>query len=327
MLRWLVVGIGDIMTRRVLGALLAEPRSSLAGFVTRNPAKAEPYSVPSWTDLDRALADSGADAVYIATPVFLHAPQTIAALRAGKHVLCEKPMALNYREARRMQRAADETGSTLGIAYYRRMYPKVARARQLIDQGAIGRPVFAEATAHDWFDATTGFRAWLGNPSLAGGGPLRDTASHRIDLMNYLFGTPLRAAGHTSTLVQPVKVEDNATVIIEYENGVRGVVDVRWHSRVTRDEFRIRGTEGELDLTPLNGATLVHPGGTEQIPPHANLHYPCVENFVSAVLDGAPLVSTGRTALEAEWVMQQAAGSGPVRPRTRRKRKAAGGAR
>ena len=107
MLNWLVIGVGDITTRRVLPAILAEPRSTLAGIVTRDPAKAAPYNVPAWTDLERALAESGADAVYVATPVFLHAPQTIASLRAGRHVLCEKPMALDYAEARSMVEAAE----------------------------------------------------------------------------------------------------------------------------------------------------------------------------------------------------------------------------
>ena len=305
MLRWLLVGIGDIATKRVLPAILAEPRSQLAGIVTRTPAKAEPYAVPSWTDLDAALSHSAADAVYIATPVFLHAPQTIAALRAGKHVLCEKPMALHYAEALAMQQAAIETGRTLGVAYYRRMYPKVARAKELMESGAIGRPVFAEATAHDWFYPADGPRAWLVDPARAGGGPLYDTASHRIDLMNYLFGQPIRVSGHLSTLIHPTKVEDNATVMIEHATGVRTLVDVRWHSRVPRDEFRIRGTEGELDLTPLNGPELQHPGGAEQIPAPANLHYPCVENFVSAVLDKTDLRSSGATALFTEWVIGQ----------------------
>lgn len=266
MLNWLVVGIGDITTKRVLPAILAEPRSRLVGIVTRNPAKAERYGVPGWRDLADAIANTDATAVYVATPVFLHASQTIACLRAGKHVLCEKPMALDYAEACSMQAAAEETKRTLGIAYYRRTYPKVNRARQLMEAGAIGRPVFAEATSHDWFPAVDGFRGWLTDPKLAGGGPLFDVASHRIDVLNYLFGQPVRVTGQTSTLVQPVQVEDNATVLIEYENGVRGAVDVRWHSRVPRDEFRIRGTDGELDLTPLNGPTLVHPGGQEQLP-------------------------------------------------------------
>jgi 1,5-anhydro-D-fructose reductase (1,5-anhydro-D-mannitol-forming) len=306
MLDWLLVGLGDIAAKRVLPAILAEPHSRLAGIVTRDPAKAVPYGVPAWTDLDAALAESGAAATYIATPVFLHAPQTIAALRAGSHVLCEKPMALNFAEASSMQQTAEDTGRTLGIAYYRRLYPKVNRARDLLQSGAIGRPVFAEATAHDWFYPADTARAWLVDPARAGAGPLYDIASHRIDLMNYLFGRPARVSAHLSTLVQPTQVEDNATVMIDYEAGPRALVDVRWHSRIPRDEFRIRGTEGELDLTPLNGPDLVYPGGTEHIPAPANLHYPCIEDFVTAVTTGAQPRSTAATALAAEWVMNEA---------------------
>jgi predicted dehydrogenase len=313
MLRWLVIGVGDIARRRVLPGILAEPRSRLAGIVTRDPRKAEAYGVPSWQDLASALAESEADAVYVATPVFLHAPQSIACLQAGRHVLCEKPMALNYSEACSMQRTAEETGRLLGVAYYRRMYPKVNRARELMEAGVIGRPVLAEATNHYWFSLGHG-RDWLADPALAGGGPLYDIASHRIDLMNYLFGKPIRASGHVSTLVQPIAVEDNATVIVEHASGVRGVVDVRWHSRVTRDEFRIRGTEGEMDLTPLNGPRLSYPGGEEQIPAHANLHYPCIADFVSAALDGTPLRSSGASALETEWVIGQVVGQGAALP-------------
>ena len=306
MLRWLVIGIGDITTKRVLPAVLSEPRSRLVGIVTRDTAKAERYGVPAWSDLTAALTESGCDAVYVATPVFLHAPQTIEALRAGKHVLCEKPMALNYDEAGSMVLAAAETGRILGIAYYRRLYAKVQRVRQLLENGVIGRPVFAEATSHDWFLPTGGFRSWIADPRKSGGGPLRDIASHRIDLMNYLFGQPMRATGHLSTLVHTIEVEDNATVMIEYDSGVRGVVDVRWHSRVPRDEFRIRGTEGELDLSPLNSAALVYPNGVEEVPAPANLHYPCIEDFVTAALEGGVPVSTGATALPTEWVMDQA---------------------
>src|SRR5256885_6573507 len=99
MLNWVVVGIGDITTKRVIPAILAEPRSKLHGVVTRDPAKALPYGVHAWTSFDEALRDNAVNAVYVASPVFLHAPQTMAALRAGKHVLCEKPMAMNYSEA------------------------------------------------------------------------------------------------------------------------------------------------------------------------------------------------------------------------------------
>jgi hypothetical protein len=73
-----------------------------------------------------------------------------------------------------MQQAAAKTGRTLGVAYYRRMYPKLARAIELMEAGAIGRPVFAEAASHDWFYPADGFRAWLLDPASAGGGPLAD---------------------------------------------------------------------------------------------------------------------------------------------------------
>jgi 1,5-anhydro-D-fructose reductase (1,5-anhydro-D-mannitol-forming) len=305
MLNWIVVGIGDITTKRVLPAILAETRSKLVGIVTRDPRKAEAYRVPAWTHLEDALEQSGADAVYVATPVFLHASETILCLRGGKHVLCEKPMAMNYAEACSMTQAAQESDLMLGIAYYRRLYPKVNRAKELMEAGTIGRPVLAEATAHDWFNPAGGHRSWLADPSYAGGGPLYDIGSHRIDLMNYLFGAPRQVSGHISTLVQAVPVEDNASVLIDYESGVRAFIDVRWHSRIARDEFRIRGTDGEIDLSPLNGDSLVFPGGREAIAAPENLHYPCIHNFVGAVLDHKPLRSSGASASVTDWVTEQ----------------------
>jgi predicted dehydrogenase len=140
---------------------------------------------------------------------------------------------------------------------------------------------------------------------MAGGGPLYDVASHRIDLMNYLFGKPLRASGFISALISDAEVEDNATVITEHEHGVRGLVDVRWHSHISRDEFRIRGTEGEMDLTPLNSSTLAYRGKTEDVPAPDNLHYPCVADFVTGVLEGISIRSTIGTAILTDWVTEQ----------------------
>jgi predicted dehydrogenase len=306
MLNWAVVGIGDITTRRVIPAIQAEPRSRLYGIVTRDPAKGARYGARVWTDLADALRDPAVDAVYVATPVSLHAPQTIAALQAGKHTVSEKPMALRYADAASMVRAAGESGKLLGIAYYRRLYPKLKRAQELIAADSIGRPVMAFATAHDWFCNEDGRRGWFLDPAMAGGGPLYDTACHRIDVFNLLFGRPAAVTAQLSNVVHQVAVEDSATILIEYETGVRGIVDVRRHSHVSRDEFRIVGTDGEMNLTPLNGPVLVHPGGVEEIPRHENLHYPLIENFVAAVLDGAPLASSGDTALVTDWVIGEA---------------------
>ena len=305
MLNWIVIGIGDITIRRVIPAIQTEPRSRLYGLVTRDPAKAVRFGPKAWTSLDEALADPAVQAVYVGTPVFLHAPQTIQALRAGKHALCEKPMAMNEGEARRMVDAAAETGKLFGVAYYRRFYPKILRAKQLLEAGAIGQAFFAELTNHMWFDGS-GDRGWLFDPAKSGGGPLLDIASHRIDVLNFLFGKPRRVSGQLSNVVQHYAVEDNATVMIEYENGVRGVVDVRWHSKISRDECRIRGTEGEIEMSPLNGPDLIYPGGRESLPTHSNLHFPLIENFVDAVEGKAPLRSSGATASVTDWITEQA---------------------
>jgi 1,5-anhydro-D-fructose reductase (1,5-anhydro-D-mannitol-forming) len=305
MLNWVVIGIGDITTKRVIPAIQSETRSRLYGVVTRDKSKGAGVAEHVWDNLDDALADPQVDAVYVATPVALHAPQSIAALKAAKHVLCEKPVGMNYAEASEMVRVAQESGKILGVSYYRRTYPKVQRARELIAQGVIGQPVLAEANQHSASPAHGSFRSWLLDPKLAGGGPLFDVASHRIDLLNYLFGKPVRAVGMISNAVFQWPIEDNATALIEYESGVRGIVDVRWHSDVVRDQFRIIGTGGEINLDPLSGPELVHPGGREYLPVHANIHFPMIENFVAAVLDGAPLLSSGESAIWTDWVTER----------------------
>ncbi len=309
MLNWLVLGIGDIARKRVIPAIQAAPRSRLYGLLTRDPRKALPYpDALAFTDLGEALRDPAIDAVYVATPVALHAGQTIASLHAGRHVLCEKPVALDYAQAQSMETAARESGRLLGIAYYRRLYPKLRRARQLIAEGAIGRPLLVEANYHGWLESPD--RGWLKDPALAGGGPLYDVGSHRIDACNFLLGKPLRATGLLSNALHHLAVEDSATTLIEYPGGVHAVVDVRWNSRIQRDQFRIVGVDGEISLDALNGPTLrlLAPDGRlteEQWPTHANVHLPVVENFVAAVVDGTQLACPVGEAIWTDWVTQQ----------------------
>ena len=305
MVNWLVIGIGDITRKRVIPAIQAEPRSVFCSVVTRTPEKAVAYpGVRAYTSLDDAVADPAIAAVYVASPVALHAAHCIAALRAGKHVLCEKPTAMNYPEAESMVAAAKQAQRLLGVAFYRRLYPKLIRAKQLIAEGVIGQPVLAEANYHGWLESEE--RGWLRDAALAGGGPLFDTGSHRIDAFHFLFGAPLRATGFRSNAVHRLNVEDSATVLVEFASGVRGIVDVRGNSRIVRDQFRVVGTEGELNLDPLNGPVLkvtTTSGGREEfLPAHANVHFPIVEDFVKAVLDGAPLACPGREAILVDWV-------------------------
>jgi 1,5-anhydro-D-fructose reductase (1,5-anhydro-D-mannitol-forming) len=307
MIRWLVIGIGDIARRRVIPAILAEPRCRLQALVTRDPQKAAAYpGAEVFTNLEVALLATPIDAVYIASPVFLHAPQAIACLQAGKHVLCEKPTALDFSAAQSMLAAARASQSLFAVAYYRRLFPKLLRARQLIAEGAVGQPVLAEANCHEWRsnDSPDQPRSWLFNPAISGGGPLFDIACHRIDAMNFLFGEPARATGLLSNAVLQASVEDSATVLIQYPPGIHAAVDVRWNSHIERDQFRVIGTEAEINLDPLGGPILRINNHEESLPPHDNIHYPCVENFVSAILDGAPLACPGEQALWTDRVTQ-----------------------
>jgi predicted dehydrogenase len=310
-LNWVLAGIGDIARRRVIPAIQAAPRSTLYGFVTRDPAKAAAYAgARAFKSIEEAVADPHVDALYIALPVAMHGGAAIAALRAGKHVLCEKPMAMHYSEAERMVAEGVASGRVFGVSYYRRLYPKLLRAKHLIEQGAIGQPVLAEGNCHGWHEAED--RAWLRDPALAGGGPLFDIASHRIDAMNFLFGRAESATGILSNAVHQFPVEDSATVLIRFAGGVHGVVDVRWNSHIARDQFRVIGTEGELGLDPLNGPELrlTTRAGTvvEMLPAPNNLHYPLIENFVEAALANDPgrLACPAVQAAWTDWVIEQA---------------------
>ena len=306
MIRWLVIGIGDIARRRVIPAILAEPRSRLQALVTRDPEKASAYpGAEVFTNLDVALLATPIDAVYVASPVAFHAPQAITALNAGKHVLSEKPTALSLSAAQSMLDAARSHQRLFAVAYYRRLYPKLLRARQLIASGAIGQPLLAEANCHEWrSNSPNQPRSWLFDPAIAGAGPLFDIACHRIDALNFLFGEPSHSTGLLSNVVHQTAVEDSATVLLQYPPGIHAIVDVRWNSRIERDQFRVIGTEGEINLDPLSGPLLRINNREESLPAHSNLHYPCVENFVSAILDGAPLACPGEQALWTDRVLQ-----------------------
>lgn len=307
---WVLAGIGDIARKRVIPAIQAEPRSAMYGFVTRDAAKAETYpGARAFMSVEEAVADSEVDALYIALPVAMHADAAITALRAGKHVLCEKPMAMHFSEAERMVAEGVASGRIFGVAYYRRLYPKLFRAKQLIAEGAIGEPVLAEGNCHGWLESEE--RGWLRDPAMAGGGPLFDIASHRIDAMHFLFGKAEAVTGVMSNSVHKLAVEDSATVLMRFAGGVHGVVDVRWNSRISRDQFRVIGTEGEIVLDALNGPDLrlTTKAGTsvEVLPPHKNIHYPLIENLVDAALANEPerLACPAAQAAWTDWVIEQ----------------------
>ncbi|MCF7802556.1 MAG: Gfo/Idh/MocA family oxidoreductase [Candidatus Marinimicrobia bacterium] len=300
-LQWGLIGTGDIAEKRVAPALRELPECDLVAINRKRNELAQEFAdefgadrwYETWEEL---LADDTLDAVYIATPVNLHAPITIAAAEAGKHILCEKPMALNTEECNAMIDAAEENGVKLGVAYYRHFYPILDRIKGLIAEGEIGHPVYAHVNAFEYFDRKPGEpRAWLLDKTQSGGGPMWDFGCHRIEVFQHLFGQLEETTGLLDTLVFDREVEDTGTAIFRCESGTMAVLNVTHAASEPQDTLDIYGTRGSIHVPVLNGKSLevktTERVWTEEHPPHPNVHWPLIKQFTEAVLnDEEPVV-------------------------------------
>lgn len=294
-LRWGLIGTGDIAEKRVAPALRDLPGCNLVGVNRRRTELAQEFAEEFGAELwyktwDELLADDNVDVVYIATPLSLHAPITIAAAEAGKHILCEKPMALNTKECDAMITAAEHNQVKLGIAYYRHLYPMIHRIKALIAGGDIGHPVYAQVNAFEHFDRQPGEpRAWLLDKEQAGGGPMWDFGCHRIEVFHHLFGEIEQTTGMLETLVFDRDVEDTGTAVFKCESGTMAVLNVSHAASAPQDTLDIFGTRGSIHVPVLNGNRLEinteKRSWTEDQPPHPNVHLPLIKQFSEAVLN------------------------------------------
>ncbi|MDX2033216.1 MAG: Gfo/Idh/MocA family oxidoreductase [Blastocatellia bacterium] len=312
--RWGLIGCGDISRKRVAPALRDAAGSELVAVNRARAALAEGFArefgARRWyADWRELLADDEIDAVYVATPVSLHAEQTIAAAEAGKHVLCEKPMAMDVDECDRMIAACRANGVALSIAYYRRFYPVLHRVRELLASGEIGRPVLAQINAFERFNPQPGQeRHWFVKRALAGGGPMMDFGCHRIEVLMHLLGKVERTtADLDAILFADREIEDTAIALLQFSDRTRAVLTVTHAARESRDTLDLFGSEGSIHIPVLNlgEMTILSPSGErrERHPPHANLHQPLIEDFIAALRDRrAPLVGgdTGREVARIE---------------------------
>jgi len=294
-LTWGLVGCVDISRKRVAPALRDIPFCEFAA-VTRARAElvesfAREFGARSWYGTyEELLADKSIEAVYIATPVNLHCEQTIAAAEAGKHILCEKPMGMDTTECDRMMDAAIKNGVKLGIAYYRHFYPVVGRIKDIIASGEIGKPVFTQINAFEFFDpAPDNDRYWFIEKEKSGGGPMFDFGCHRIEVLLNIFGPVASVTGFVDTLVLDREVEDTGTAFFRFASGLNGVLNVTHAAFESQDTLDIFGTEGSIHVPVLNRGTMTvatrNGERTEEHPPHANIHQPLVEDFTRAVLE------------------------------------------
>src|SRR6266571_611804 len=303
-LRWGLIGCGDISRKRVAPALRDLPNCDLVAVARSRAELAKPFAqefgAPKWfEDWQTLIQDKEVDAVYIATPVYVHAAQTIAAAEAGKHVLCEKPMALNVEECDRMNAACRHHHVKFGVAYYRHFYPAIECVKEIIRSGEIGRPVMIQINAFERFNPEPGhLRHWFVEKAKAGGGPMFDFGCHRIEVLLNIFGPVGRAIGSTANVLFDREVEDTAVALFEFDGGARGVLSVSHAACEPQDTMNIFGSEGSIHIPVLNrGVMLIKTAAgerTETHPPHSNFHQPLINDFTEAVLaDREPQVGAG----------------------------------
>jgi len=314
-LRWGLIGAGDIARKRVAPALRDSPSCELVAVSRARAELAEPFArefgasrwYADWRDL---VGDPDVDAVYVATPVHLHAEQTIAAACAGKHVLCEKPMALDVAQCDRMIAACRANGVRLGVAYYRHFYPVISRVIEILASGEIGDPVYAHVDAFEWFNPSSDHpRSWLLKADEAGGGPMFDFGCHRLEVLMYCFGSVRRLTAIVANVVFEREVEDTAVTLLQFDGGLCATVAVTHGAAEPRDTFDVFGTGGSLRIRSLNAGGLVivrgDEGRVESHPPAANIHQPLIEDFVAAVRSGREPAVGGDTGREVARLEQE----------------------
>lgn len=311
---WGLVGCGDIARKRVAPALRDLDTCELIAVNRADAARAESFAAEfgakRWhADWRKLIEDSEVEAVYVATPVHLHAQQAIAAAEAGKHVLCEKPLALTVAECERMNAAAEANGVRLGVAYYRRFYPVVERVREILEAGEIGVPVVAQINAFERFDPSPeNPRRWLLDKGLSGGGPMFDFGCHRIEVLINLFGAVKAVRGLAGNVVFKREVEDTACALIQFERGAQAVLSVTHAAREPQDTLEIFGSEGSVRVDVLNeGRLRIRMKDDERFeshPPHANLHQPLVEDFADALIEGRRPRVDGRTGQTVSEILE-----------------------
>ncbi|MDW8368248.1 MAG: Gfo/Idh/MocA family oxidoreductase [Abditibacteriales bacterium] len=209
-------------------------------------AFAEKWNVASWTtDYDALLRREDVDAVHLCVPHDLHAPMTIAALHAGKHVLCEKPIALTIEDADAMLAAAKSAGKILMVNHNQRFVEGHVMARECVQRGLIGAPFLATAAFH-MFHLPQGFRA---DAQRNGGGVVMDSGVHWLDLLNWIVGevASVQAVGGRFAH-HHITAEDTAVITLQFKNGALGQFTITWamNGKTMFEPLKVLGTHGTL---------------------------------------------------------------------------------
>jgi predicted dehydrogenase len=260
-----LVGAGAIMRLSHAPVIAKSAEAELAAVFDRDRPRAEAlatdFGCRCFTDLEAMLDGGGIDAVVVATPNRFHAEGVIAAAQRGKHVLCEKPLAIDLSEGQRMVAACAQAHVVLQVGFNQRFWPQVQIAKTLLDSGFIGtvhqmRSTYSEKSTA--YPAATRYRYDL---EQSGGATIIDLTIHRIDLARHLVGAFSGVFAEIIHSQMPEKVDDNVWLLARFANGCRGCLSSNRYSPAIGDGTDLYGTDGTIHLAtetqnPFNAAPL-----------------------------------------------------------------------
>ena len=230
-----VLGTGIIVRDFHMLCLQNHPRAQVIAAANLHAESlkrlAQQFGIPkTYTSFEEMARDPEIDAVVIGLPNALHAPVTIQMLEAGKHVLCEKPMATSVAEGEQMIAAAQRTGKTLMIAHMWRYDREIRWLHDLVAAGTLGR-VFKAKSHAIWLYEGPPPESWFVKPELAGFGALADMGIHSLDTLRYVLGgaRPLKVFASIGTYLRDIKLDDTATLLIQFEGGIHALVEAGWY--------------------------------------------------------------------------------------------------
>ena len=253
-LSYALIGCAAEIAPQHIRAIAQLPDTELVGMadiaVERGGARAKEAGCAFFTDHRELLAQMHPDVVVICTPHPLHAALAIECVRAGAHVLVEKPIAVDVAEADAMIAAADEAGRLLAVNFQHRFDPAVEAMHQLIERGDAGALVRVECV-EPWFRTDAYYRsaAWRSTWRGEGGGVLLNQAIHTLDVLCYLVGLPTTVGGWIKVAGHQVECEDTAQAMLEYAGGALGMLHVNTVEAGTPRRIQIVGDRATLDLT------------------------------------------------------------------------------
>ena len=319
-INWGFIGCGEVTEKKSGPAFNEVEGSQVVAVMSRSENKARGYAerhhIRKWyTDAQELIDDPDVNAIYIATPPSSHATFAIMAMRAGKPVYVEKPLAASYNDCIRINRISEQTGVPCFVAYYRRYLPYFQKVKEIIENGTIGKVINVQirfsVPPRDLDYKNEKELPWRLQPDIAGGGYFYDLAPHQIDLLQNIFGVITRAHGYPANRAHLYKAEDTVSACFFFENGVTG--SGSWcfvgHESAKEDRIEVIGDKGSLSFSVFTyePIVLITSEGKQSItvPNPSYVQLPMIKHVIEHLQGIGHCDCTSISATPVNWVLDR----------------------